>query len=69
MVQVKVARTPHYRTREEAAEHLRTTRQTLDRWASRGTGPRFALVGGRALYTPDDLDAWVEAHMTGGDAA
>ena len=27
--------------------------------ASRGTGPRYVIINGRALYTDDDIDAWI----------
>lgn len=42
-------------TRTEAAEYLRCSVPTLDRWARLGTGPRFRLVGRRALYALSDL--------------
>ncbi len=34
---------------------------TLDTWRSRGKGPRFTKIGGRALYRLDDLEAFEEA--------
>lgn len=28
--------------------------------ASRGTGPKYSIVNGRACYRREDLDAWIE---------
>lgn len=27
--------------------------------ANRGRGPKYSIINGRALYTDDDIDAWV----------
>lgn len=58
-------------TRGEAADYLRCATRTLRWWAAQGTGPRYAMVGGRALYAVDDLEAYIAEHMVdfGGDAA
>lgn len=37
-------------TRAEAAEYLRRSVPTLERWAAGGEGPPCRMVGGRALY-------------------
>lgn len=42
-------------TRAEAAQYLRKSVPTLERWAALGTGPRFRMVGRRALYALRDL--------------
>jgi hypothetical protein len=42
-------------TRREAARLLRTSVTTLERWGRQGFGPRFALVGGKALYERTEL--------------
>lgn len=42
-------------TRAEAAELLRLNRQTLERWAREGSGPKCTLVGRRALYPLAEL--------------
>jgi hypothetical protein len=34
----------------------------LNRLRVKGGGPLFVKVGGRVLYLPDDLDAWLLAH-------
>ena len=33
----------------------------LENMASEGTGPQYALIAGRALYTREWLDRWVAA--------
>jgi hypothetical protein len=53
-----------FKPREIAAEYLSskgipTTAQGLADKASRGLGPRYAIVNGRAVYTQEWLDAWV----------
>jgi Helix-turn-helix domain len=45
-------------TRAEAAEYLRRSVPTLERWAAQGAGPDFRLVGGRALYPLTSLRAF-----------
>jgi hypothetical protein len=42
-------------TRAEAAAYLRRSVPTLERWAKTGEGPRFRMVGGRALYPLAEL--------------
>ena len=46
-------------TPDETAEVLRTSPRTLERRRLDGTGPKFAKLGGRVLYRPEDVDAWV----------
>jgi hypothetical protein len=42
-------------TRQESAAYLRCSVPTMERWARLGTGPKFRLVGSRALYSLSDL--------------
>jgi hypothetical protein len=54
-----------YHDRPKATEHLRGRGvrigdTTLEYLASRGRGPRYAIVNGRAVYLAEDLDAWVD---------
>jgi hypothetical protein len=59
-----------YRTRREAAKYLTEERGcptawgTLQKLASTGGGPPYRIFGNRAIYTDDNLDAWVEARMS-----
>jgi excisionase family DNA binding protein len=56
--------TPTILTREQAAEYLGVTADTLAAHASRGTGPRYAKLSGRAVrYRLVDLDDWVESKL------
>jgi len=50
----------------EAAATLNVAVQTLRNWRWRGIGPRFVKLGKRAVrYRRSDLDAFVEAGVTG----
>lgn len=60
---------PKYLTRPEAAEHLTArgfpiTKGTLQKFATVGGGPVYYRFGNKALYLPDDLDAWAEAKLS-----
>jgi hypothetical protein len=58
-----------YLDRREAAKYLtgrglKCSHNTLQKFATVGGGPEYAIFGNRALYTPNDLDAWAEARLT-----
>jgi len=44
----------------EAARFLGLSHRTLEKHRSYGTGPTYRKLGGRVVYTPDDLKAWVD---------
>ncbi|MGN2640946.1 helix-turn-helix transcriptional regulator [Nocardia takedensis] len=52
-------------TRQELAARLKLPPKTLDNWAHRGTGPRFARIGRFARYRLADVEAWEEEQFTG----
>jgi hypothetical protein len=57
-----------YLLRKRAAEYLGergipTTAQALADQASRGAGPKYSIVRGRAVYTAEDLDSWLAAQI------
>jgi hypothetical protein len=57
-----------YLSRSHSAQYLtnqgiKTTPQALADEASRGTGPRYAIVRGRAVYTAEDLDIWLAEQL------
>jgi hypothetical protein len=57
-----------YFTRQRAAEYLTqkgvpTTEQSLADRVRRGNGPRYGMIGFRALYTEADLDAWIAERL------
>ena len=57
------------RLREEAAEYLTErsgvpfTGTALAALATRGTGPAFAIINGRASYAQEALDEWLAAEL------
>lgn len=61
--------TEKYLLRSEAAEYIAArglpcSAKTLAKLASIGGGPAFRKFGSRAVYTPTDLNAWVDERMT-----
>lgn len=56
-------------TREDLAERLKLPKSTLNQWACRGLGPRYAVFGRHARYRLSDVIAWEESQFSGGDAA
>lgn len=58
-----------YLERSEAAQYLtdrglRTSKNTLQKYATVGGGPMYRRFGNRAVYTATDLDAWAEKKLT-----
>lgn len=51
-----------YYTQSEAADLLRVSPRTLERYRVAGTGPRFVKLGRRVLYRASDLEAWAAAN-------
>lgn len=43
---------------KEAARFLGLSNRTLEKHRSYGTGPVYRKIGGRVVYTIDDLQAW-----------
>lgn len=56
-------------TTAEAAEVLRLSPRTLERFRVEGTGPKFLKAGGgkraRVLYDPEELRHWLAAFSYG----
>lgn len=57
-----------YLTRREAAlyvtgQGLNLALGTLQKMATVGGGPRYAIFGKRAVYTRPDLDAWIAERL------
>ncbi|MFH1531827.1 MAG: helix-turn-helix domain-containing protein [Pseudomonadota bacterium] len=54
---------------KQAAAALGIRLQTLRTWRMRGSGPRYVRMGGnrlgRVAYRPEDVSAWIEAHLAG----
>lgn len=58
-----------FKTRDRATEYIAdkgipVQHRTLGDMASRGIGPRYALINGRAVYRDKDLDAWIEEQFS-----
>ena len=47
-------------TTEEAAEYLRLSPRTLERYRVTGEGPRFLKVGRRVFYRQSAFDHWLK---------
>ena len=45
-------------TQKEAAEMLRLSPRTLERYRVAGCGPRFVKAGRRVLYRLSEIDVW-----------
>ncbi|WP_234730000.1 helix-turn-helix transcriptional regulator [Acidocella facilis] len=45
---------------EEAAKLLGLSPRTLEKYRCHGTGPIFRKLGGRVVYTIDDLETWAD---------
>ena len=39
---------------------------TLETMASKGTGPKYQIINGQALYTREWLDEWLQQQSTAG---
>lgn len=56
-----MAHSPHdLLTVREAADILRLSPRTLDRYRASRTGPAYYKLGGRVRYKKSDLMEWVE---------
>jgi hypothetical protein len=58
-----------YLTRGEVSERCKSrglpiAKQTLAKLAVTGGGPAFRKFGSRVVYTPADVDAWIEQRLT-----
>ncbi len=49
----------------EVAEYLQVSIKTLERWAMRNTGPKYARIGRHRRYDWADIAAWVAAQERG----
>ena len=50
---------PRFLRTKEAAEFLSLSARTLEKHRTYGTGPAYHKLGGRVVYSFDDLTAWV----------
>jgi hypothetical protein len=56
---------PHYSTQQAASYYsqfgLPVSRQTLERWRSKGVGPSFVRIGSRVFYPQSSLKEFIES--------
>ena len=58
-----------YMTTSEVADVTRAPVETVRWWRHVGKGPKSFKVGRRVLYAAEDVEAWLEAARSAGDAA
>lgn len=61
-------RHPRYLSRDESREYLATLgikvgKKGLCEHASQGSGPKYAIINGRAMYTQEALDTWIDEQV------
>jgi excisionase family DNA binding protein len=56
-------------TRAEVAAYLGVPPGSLAQWAHNDKGPRYRIVGRHARYDWADVERWLAAQQTGGEAA
>jgi predicted DNA-binding transcriptional regulator AlpA len=60
MLDPKTGLPPRYLRAPDAARFLGISIRTLEKHRTYGTGPTYRKIGGRIVYTLDDLQAWAE---------
>ncbi len=51
---------PRYLRTPEAARFLSLSNRTLEKHRTFGTGPKYRRLGGRIVYSLEDLQAWAD---------
>ena len=51
---------PRFLRTPEAARFLGLSGRTLEKHRTYGTGPQYRKIGGRVVYTLEDLQAWAD---------
>jgi molybdenum cofactor biosynthesis enzyme MoaA len=54
------AQRPQYLNNDEAADVLKLSPRTLEKFRVIGGGPRFRKFGRRVVYSIQDLEAWAD---------
>lgn len=49
---------PRFLRTKEAAQFLSLSARTLEKHRTYGTGPAYRKLGGRVVYSVEDLEAW-----------
>ncbi|MEH3117250.1 MAG: helix-turn-helix domain-containing protein [Methylorubrum populi] len=58
MLDPKTGLPPRYLRAPDAARFLGISIRTLEKHRTYGTGPTYRKIGGRVLYSVEDLQAW-----------
>jgi predicted DNA-binding transcriptional regulator AlpA len=56
-----VAREVRYLSNDEAAQVLKLSPRTLEKFRVIGGGPRYRKLGRRVVYSVQDLETWADA--------
>jgi len=56
-----ITRQVQYLSNDEAAQVLKLSPRTLEKFRVIGGGPRYRKLGRRVVYSVQDLEAWAEA--------
>lgn len=59
--EIKAVSTHHLMTMEEVSAETRVPVNTLRFYRHKGTGPKFAKIGGRLMARRQDVEAWLNA--------
>ena len=59
----KVSPSPRYLRTPEVARMLGVSNRTLEKHRTHGTGPRYRKLGGRVVYTIEDVQAWADVGL------
>ncbi len=51
---------PRYLRTQEAARFLGLSERTLEKHRTYGTGPTYRKLGGRVVYSVEDLQSWAD---------
>lgn len=58
---LEASRVPNrYMRTVEAGRYLGLSGRTLEKHRTYGTGPRYRKIGGRVIYSLNDLEAWAD---------
>jgi len=60
MLDPKTGLPPRYLRTPDAARFLGISIRTMEKHRTYGTGPLYRKIGGRIVYSVDDLQAWTE---------
>jgi predicted DNA-binding transcriptional regulator AlpA len=50
-------------SRQQLADRWEKSKATLDQWATKGYGPRYAVFGRSARYRLSEVERWEEAQF------